>query len=358
MELNNCFRSFICCCSYFHWAGKKTILFFNYILFILKVPPKVKNLICLPTRIRLLDKGVTCPTNCASCASDHKDFTHVFFSCPFAIQIWNRTGLWSSIQHALSITTSSTAAIFSLLENLSAELSQRLTTVMWSIWKHRNLRVWDDVTETSATVVERAWNMVIDWQLANTPAGLASNSQHQPPLSIEGGPSTLAPPNIRTWQPPLPGRYKCNIDAAFSSSLNRTGIGICVRDSTGTFVLAKVVPLPCVVSADVGEAFGLHSALQWLSDMQFDSVDFETDSKLSADAFLSDRNDTSEFGCIISSCRSLFTTLFSNSRVEFVRRQANEAAHALPREATLLASPAVYFEIPNCIEPMIINEML
>jgi ribonuclease HI len=160
------------------------------------------------------------------------------------------------------------------------------------------------------------------------------------------------------WQPPLPGRYKCNIDAAFSSSLNRTGIGICVRDSSGTFVLAKVVSLSCVVSADVGEAFRLHAALQWLSDMQFDSVDFETDSKLSADAFLSDRDDTSEFGCIISSCRLLFTALFSNSRVEFVRRQANEAAHALAREAMLLASPAVYFEIPNCIETIIINEML
>lgn len=78
--------------------------------------------------------------------------------------------------------------------------------------------------------------------------------------------------------------------------------------------------LPCLVPVDVGEAFGLHLALQWLSDMQFDSVDFETDSKLSADAFLSDRNDTSEFGCI-SSCRSLFTAVFSNSRVEFIRRQ-------------------------------------
>nr|ABN06177.1 Polynucleotidyl transferase, Ribonuclease H fold [Medicago truncatula] len=92
--------------------------------------------------------------------------------------------------------------------------------------------------------------------------------------------------------------------------------------------------------------------------MQFDSVDFETDSKLFADAFLSDRNDTSEFGCIISSCRSLFTALFFNSRVEFVRRQANEVAHALAKEATLLASPVVYFEIPNYIEIIIINEIL
>lgn len=239
----------------------------------LKVLPKVKNLIwricrgCLPTRIRLLDKAVTCPTNCASCASDYEDFMHVFFSCPFVIQVWHRTGLWSSIQHALSTTSSSTAAIFSLLENLSVELSQRLATVMWSIWKHRNLHVWDDVTETSTMMVDRARSMVVDWQLANTPAVLVSNSLHQPPIPFEGGLSTSVLQATRSWQPPLPGRYKCNIDAAFSSSLNRTGIGICVRDSSGTFVSAKVVSLPCAVSTDVGEAFGLHAPIQWLSDM-------------------------------------------------------------------------------------------
>lgn len=66
----------------------------------------------------------------------------------------------------------------------------------------------------------------------------------------------------------------------------------------------------------------------------------------------------SEFDCIISSCRSLFSSTFANSRVEFVRRQANRVAHALAREAMLLASPVIYYYIPNCIESLIINEML
>jgi len=70
------------------------------------------------------------------------------------------------------------------------------------------------------------------------------------------------------WQRPLPGRYKCNVDVAFSSHLNRIGISICVRDSKGTFVLAKVVSYPCLYSVDVGEALGLHNGLQWLSNMQ------------------------------------------------------------------------------------------
>jgi len=92
--------------------------------------------------------------------------------------------------------------------------------------------------------------------------------------------------------------------------------------------------------------------------MKFDNVDFETDSKLTCDDFHANRDDTSEFGCIISSCQSLFSSFFTNSRVEFVMRQANEVAHVLAREVTLLASPNFYFHIPNCIEPLIINEML
>jgi hypothetical protein len=91
-------------------------------------------------------------------------------------------------------------------------------------------------------------NMVIDWQLANTPEVLASNSQNQSSLSLEGGPSTSASPNVRKLQPPMPGRYKCNIEAAFSSSLNRTGIGICVRYSDGTFFFCHscVTTMSCV----------------------------------------------------------------------------------------------------------------
>jgi ribonuclease HI len=123
-------------------------------------------------------------------------------------------------------------------------------------------------------------------------------------------------------------------------------------------VLASTVSYPCAVSVDVDEALGLYSAIQWLGDMQFDNVDFELDSKLTVDAFLATRNDLSEFGVIISSCRSLCSSFFSNSRVEFVRRQANGVAHSLAREATLLASPVTYYDIPNCIETLIINEML
>jgi ribonuclease HI len=330
----------------------------------LKVPPKVKNLVwrmcrgCLPTRVRLLDKGVTCPTNCASCDSQHEDLYHVFFACPFAIQVWNRTGLWGSIQHSLNHNDTAVSTIFSLLQTLSAEFNQRLAAVFWSIWKHRNLRVWEDVMETGTMVVERAHNLIVDWQLANSPATLSASAHQQVSLHTDEGASSSRQHHDTIWQAPLTGRYKCNIDAAFSSRFNRTGIGICIRDSEGIFVLARTVSFPYLVTVDVGEAMGLYAALQWVADLQLDNVDFAMDSKLTIEAFLASRNDLSEFGNIISSCRSLFSSNFVNSRVEFTRRQANGVAHSLAREATLRASPVTYFVIPNCIESLIINEML
>lgn len=103
-------------------------------------------------------------------------------------------------------------------------------------------------------------------------------------------------------------------------------------------MLAKTVLFNHLYHVAVGEALGLFHALQWLQDMRFDSIDFELDSKVTRDAFHSHHSDVTEFGSIIAACRELFSLSFLNSRVEFVRRQANSAAHALARERSRFLS--------------------
>jgi len=159
------------------------------------------------------------------------------------------------------------------------------------------------------------------------------------------------------WQHAQQGRLKCNIDASFSQEWNGTGIGICVRDDDGATVLAKSMSFSPLCHVFVGEALGLFYALDWLSDIQMDNVDFVVDSKTTSDAFHSNRSDVSEFGHIIT-VQKLFTFQFTNSRVEFNRRQANEVAHALAREAVLSPSPTIYFNIPQSMNNIIINKML
>jgi len=276
------------------------------------------------------------------------------------------SGLWTDIQQAFCQIETASAAIFHLLQKLTVEQSQTFAATMWSLWKNRNLMVWERKKESCAMTVDRARVMMEDWQLA-TANSLAPAQQNvhlqastdiaqQAPAHLQQLPMAVA--HSATWQRPSHGRFKCNVDAGFSMVMNRTGIGICVRDDDGAYVLAKTTSFDIVHPVRVGEALGLYHALEWLSDMKFDNVDFVTDSKITYDAFHSHKDDVSEFGNIISACQTLFFTHFTNSRVEFTRRQAKAAAHAIAREATSLASPVMYFNIPRCINNIIFNEML
>lgn len=79
--------------------------------------------------------------------------------------------------------------------------------------------------------------------------------------------------------------------------------------------------------------------MKWVHDLQLSNVDFELDAKKVVDNYNKGKNDISEFGELLDECMRCFNLLFENSKVEFSRRQTNEVAHNLAREATFLASP-------------------
>jgi hypothetical protein len=66
--------------------------------------------------------------------------------------------------------------------------------------------------------------------LRSSSACVATNDQPEP-SSVRG----------QRWSRPAPNKYKCNIYVAISSSLNKVGICMRVRDGGGCFVLVKTV---------------------------------------------------------------------------------------------------------------------
>jgi len=69
----------------------------------LKLPQKIKNFMwhicrnCLPTRVRLLAKGVDCPNICDICNEYDEDGKHLFFECSKSIGKWQRLSFWHYI---------------------------------------------------------------------------------------------------------------------------------------------------------------------------------------------------------------------------------------------------------------------
>jgi hypothetical protein len=67
--------------------------------------------------------------------------------------------------------------------------------------------------------------------------------------------------------------------------MNMVGIGLCLRDDACEFVLAKTDCFSPLCDIDVGEAVGLHTTLEWVTDLQFDNVDFPLVYKKVVDQF-------------------------------------------------------------------------
>ena len=77
--------------------------------------------------------------------------------------------LWYDVQNATIHNGITIDSICYLLQNLSLNLKQRFVAMCWSLWKHQNLKVREDVNEISATVVDKAKVLIDDWLEANVP---------------------------------------------------------------------------------------------------------------------------------------------------------------------------------------------
>jgi len=197
-----------------------------------------------------------------------------------------------------------------------------MPTIMWSLWKSRNVKLWQQHNETNVQVFKRATHLLEEWRAAKDIRSRSSNQTTVPqvrPIRQEED----------HWKKPTPGRYKCNIDVSFSTSLNRVALGTCLRDDDGAFVLARTELFASFCDIEAGEAVGLHIALNWISNQQFDNVDFVLDCKRVVDCVNSILDDSTKIGCIIIACKQLLENIFQNSHVEFNRRQANMVAHEL-----------------------------
>ena len=107
----------------------------------------------------------------------------------------------------------------------------------------RNNKVWQQVTESNGSIIERAKHLLEDWRNANKKQQVQTSQQGNAAavmLSITQQVTAGRSEEIR-WKKSMRGRLKCNVDASFSSSTNKVGVGMCIRDEEGCFVRAKTM---------------------------------------------------------------------------------------------------------------------
>jgi hypothetical protein len=111
--------------------------------------------------------------------------------------------------------------------------------MVWSIWKRRNNKVWDNIVDSDQAVIERAKHLITGWRNAQQLRNLANTAPTDPQQT--------------GWVKPNSGRYKCNVDASFSLNRNKVGLRMCIRDDHGGFVAARTQWLEHILDVEIGE---------------------------------------------------------------------------------------------------------
>ena len=97
--------------------------------------------------------------------------------------------------------------------------------------------------------------------------------------------------------------------------------------------------------------------MKWVIELNLINMNFETDSKVMADNIYG-KDGVFDFMTIINDCRQLLGSELTNSDVKFIKRQANNVAHSLAKEAPHNAHLHIYHNTPHCISTLISNEKL
>ncbi|XVF69162.1 hypothetical protein PTKIN_Ptkin11bG0058900 [Pterospermum kingtungense] len=150
------------------------------------------------------------------------------------------------------------------------------------------------------------------------------------------------------WHCPPLGFVKCNVDATVCSSTQVVGLGLVLRDDTGSFLACQMVLYASSLMTKEAEVLGPLTALSWACFMNYSKVVFEMDVKTVVDAIKYYKEDATEFGSLIAGSITFFH-LEQTFSISFVKRQANEVAHTLAKETCFHACPMFFSEILSCI---------
>jgi ribonuclease HI len=309
-------------------------------------PPKVKHLLwrickeCVPTRIRLQDRCVSCPSMCPICEQSHEDDWHVFINCNDSLLARQAAGLDHLVAARAHRFHTLPELIFSVCNEEDFSLAGQFAMMLWILWQNRNEMVWNEKKEAGRSMGFKAMQQWHEWFDVQQQRPITTQQQH-----------------VMSWQKPSLGWQKCNVDAGFHHDLHKTSAGWCIRDHLGRFIKAGTMWKEATYTVAEGEALALLEAMSTMVSEGATQVIFETDSKCVVDAIHSLHSGSSEFSTII---RNVKCILLSNPNfmVKFIKRQANMVAHTLARADISWSSRVTFETIPLCITNYLNNEMM
>jgi len=192
---------------------------------------------------------------------------HLFFHCSTAVNVWSASGVWSRLEPLVQQYQSAEDVIFIMLQHGNSSQVESLATILWRCGRaeisefgsklHKRIAAFWSVRSTYWRIAVMRTGFKMHTLLVQSIIVAAIARQQPCRLVVQQISRTV---EQRWWKPAM-GRLKCNVDASSSTSLNRVGIGMCIRDEEGCYVLSTILWITPLCLVEVDEALGLYHTI-------------------------------------------------------------------------------------------------
>jgi ribonuclease HI len=316
----------------------------------LKVPNSTKVFLwracnnLLPTRVNLRRRGMKLEESCVICGHEPESILHVLWECPSAQDVW---GVCDRSIQKMSIEGADFREIIETIERRgSNDVVGFFAVISRELWRRRNSVLHGGSFSPPNVLVCEAKETFEQFSEANDIQRSLTENQ------------TYFGATVEKWRRPPPGSYKINWDVGIDEKKNRLGVGIIIRDAEGKVTAARSLTVQSKPTPVVGEAIGAFYAADFGRDIGVQNVILEGDSLIVVKALQTEAENLSLYGHFIDDTRLLLRQ-FRTAEIQHVKRQANQAAHGLAKEAVKDCIDNIWMEdSPPCISDIIDLERL
>ncbi|XP_041009441.1 uncharacterized protein LOC121253501 [Juglans microcarpa x Juglans regia] len=262
---------------------------------------------------------------------------HAIWFYPAAADVWSESN--TVIQKWRSNKTDLLELWDILVEKVSKDVLEEIAMVMRNIWLRRNEFIFERVFKSPSQVIKAARDELRVFQLVQ------QNARQTPAPRVER--------EAVLWSKPRESFVKANWDAAVSIKDRKVGLGVVIRDEGEEILVVAREQKKILTDSATAECLALWKAMEVCRELNFNRVLFKGDVQVIVNAVNKGEEDFSSYGSVVEDAKKLLKAI-ENWSVNFVYREANEAAHVLAHEALFLHPDIVWIEeIPNCIRSII-----
>lgn len=199
----------------------------------------------LPLGENLQNRGIQAQSLCVRC-KEKETAMHIFFQCPFAIEVWKKIPLANVVHIATSMSFKEAVVAFKSAVCLppTGITGIILPWICWILWTARNALIFENRQLTIEEVATKGIRLAREWCFAQNTK--IKGTEHAPAKRLDKS------PHQADSRIPI-----CRTDAAWEKTSNKAGLAWIISNPTDTIIKQGATTQEYVASPIIAEALAL-----------------------------------------------------------------------------------------------------